>query len=100
VGAEDALAATAEESRRCAGGGEAAVAVVGLDFEACDEAAAGAAVEAAWRCFGDGLDALVNCCSYEGKNWHCDGAHAQAQLIISLNDSSVFSSNLSVSFSL
>jgi hypothetical protein len=44
------------------------VAVVGLDFEACDEAAAGAAVERAWRCFGDGLDALVNCCSYEGMN--------------------------------
>lgn len=71
VGAEDALAATAEESRRCAGGGEAAVAVVGLDFEACDEAAAGAAVEAAWRCFGDGLDALVNCCSYEGEVQDC-----------------------------
>ena len=63
VGDEAALAATAEEVRRA---GAAAVAVVGLDFEACDEAAAGAAVDTAWRCFGDGLDALVNCCSYEG----------------------------------
>jgi NAD(P)-dependent dehydrogenase (short-subunit alcohol dehydrogenase family) len=69
VGDESALAATAEEARRCAGvGGAAAVAVVGLDFEGCDEAAAGAALERAWRCFGDGLDALVNCCSYEGIN--------------------------------
>ncbi|XP_047043121.1 uncharacterized protein LOC124647195 [Lolium rigidum] len=71
VGDEGALAATAEEARRCAGGGAAAVAVVGLDFEACDETAAGAAVEAAWRCFGDGLDALVNCCSYEGEVQDC-----------------------------
>ncbi|KAM0930477.1 hypothetical protein ACQ4PT_000929 [Festuca glaucescens] len=71
VGDEGALAATAEEARRCARGGAAAVAVVGLDFEACDETAAGAAVEAAWRCLGDGLDALVNCCSYEGKVQDC-----------------------------
>ncbi|KAF7045019.1 hypothetical protein CFC21_054168 [Triticum aestivum] len=72
VGDEGALAATAEEARRCAAGGAAAVAVVGLDFAACDEAAVGAAVEAAWRCFGDGgLDALVNCCSYEGEVQDC-----------------------------
>nr|XP_051221814.1 uncharacterized protein LOC127340075 [Lolium perenne] len=71
VGDEGTLAATAEEARRCAGGGAAAVAVVGPDFEACDETAAGAAVEAAWRCFGDGLDALVNCCSYEGEVQDC-----------------------------
>ncbi|XP_044400357.1 dihydroanticapsin 7-dehydrogenase, partial [Triticum aestivum] len=72
VGDEGALAATAEEARRCAAGGAAAVAVVGLDFAACDEAAVGAAVEAAWRCFGHGgLDALVNCCSYEGEVQDC-----------------------------
>lgn len=64
MGDEGALAATAEEVRRCGGGG--GVAVVGLDFEACDEAAVDAAVERAWRCFGAGLDALANCYSYEG----------------------------------
>ncbi|KAM3280189.1 hypothetical protein ACQJBY_047146 [Aegilops geniculata] len=72
VGDEGALAPTAEETRRCAAGGAAAVAVVGLDLAACDEAAVGAAVEAAWRCFGHGgLDALVNCCSYEGEMQDC-----------------------------
>uniref|UniRef100_A0ACD5X6P7 Uncharacterized protein n=2 Tax=Avena sativa TaxID=4498 RepID=A0ACD5X6P7_AVESA len=75
VGDEGALASTAEHVRRCAGGGggggAAAVAVVGLDFEACDEAAAGAAVESAWHCFQDGLDALVNCCSFEGEVQDC-----------------------------
>lgn len=69
MGDEGALAATAEEARRCAAEGTAAVAVVGLDLAACDEAAVGAAVDAAWRRFGDGgLDALVNCCSYEGMH--------------------------------
>lgn len=65
-GDEGSLATTAEEAQSCAAGEATAVAVVGLNFAACDEAAVGAAVEAAWRCFGDGgLDALVNC-SYEG----------------------------------
>jgi hypothetical protein len=36
----------------------AAVPVVGLDFEGCDEAASSAAVERVWCCFGVGLDAL------------------------------------------
>ncbi|KAE8786524.1 carbonyl reductase [Hordeum vulgare] len=37
-----------------------------MDLVACDEAAVGVAVVAAWRCFGDGgLDALVNCSSYD-----------------------------------
>ncbi|XP_044945962.1 2-(S)-hydroxypropyl-CoM dehydrogenase-like [Hordeum vulgare subsp. vulgare] len=72
VGDEGALAATAEEARCCAAGGTAAVAVVGLDLAACDEATVGAAVAAAWRCFGDGgLDALVNCSSYEGEVQDC-----------------------------
>lgn len=64
MGDEGALAATAEEVRRFGGAGAAAV--VGLDLEACDEAAAGAAVDRAWRCFDDGLDALVNCYSFQG----------------------------------
>ena len=81
MGDEGALAATAEEARRCGTGGAEAVAVVGLDFEACDEAAAAAAVERAWRCFGEGLDALVNCCSYEGTtDAHCD-THAQFRMV-------------------
>jgi hypothetical protein len=42
------------------------VSVVGLDFEGCNEATADAAVERAWYCAGDGMDALVNCHSYEG----------------------------------
>ncbi|CAN6314462.1 unnamed protein product [Urochloa humidicola] len=67
VGDEGALAATAEEVRRCGGGG---VSVVGLDFEACDEAAVDAAVETAWRCFA-GLDAFVNCYTYEGEVKDC-----------------------------
>ncbi|KAG2544493.1 hypothetical protein PVAP13_9KG014800 [Panicum virgatum] len=67
VGDEGALAATAEEVRRCVGGG---VAVVGLDFEACDEAAVDAVVGRAWRCFA-GLDAFVNCYTYEGKVQGC-----------------------------
>ena len=67
VGDEGALAATAEEVRRCVGGG---VAVVGLDFEACDEAAVDAVVGRAWRCFA-GLDAFVNCYTYEGRNARC-----------------------------
>ena len=49
-----------------------AVAVVGLDFAACNEAAVDAAVEAAWCCFGhDRLNTLVNCCSYEGEVQDC-----------------------------
>jgi NAD(P)-dependent dehydrogenase (short-subunit alcohol dehydrogenase family) len=68
VGDEGSLAATAEEVRRRGGGG-GGVAVAGLDFEACDGAAVGAAVDRAWRCF-DGLDAFVNCYSYQGKNCH------------------------------
>ncbi|XP_044431960.1 4-formylbenzenesulfonate dehydrogenase TsaC1/TsaC2, partial [Triticum aestivum] len=72
VGDEGALAATAEEARRSAAQGAAAIAVVGLDLAACDEAAVGAAVDAAWRCFGDGgLHALVNCCSFEGEVQDC-----------------------------
>ncbi|KAM3318358.1 hypothetical protein ACQJBY_035852 [Aegilops geniculata] len=72
VGDERALAATAEEARRCVAQGASAVAMVGLDLAACDEAAVGAAVDAAWRCFGGGgLDALVNCCSYEGEVQDC-----------------------------
>ena len=67
LGDETALAATAEEVRRCVGGG---VAVVGLDFEACDEAAVHAVVDRAWRCFA-GLDAFVNCYTYEGMNARC-----------------------------
>ncbi|KAF8762351.1 hypothetical protein HU200_009530 [Digitaria exilis] len=63
VGDEGALAATADEARRCGGVG---VEVVGLDFEACDEAAISAAVDRSWRCF-DGMDAFVNCYSYEGE---------------------------------
>nr|CDM86798.1 unnamed protein product [Triticum aestivum] len=52
--------------------GAAAIVVVGLDLAACDEAAVGAAVDAAWRCFGDGrLHALVNCCSFEGEVQDC-----------------------------
>jgi hypothetical protein len=35
--------------------------VNGLDFKGCDEAAAGPAVERAWYCFADGLNAMVNC---------------------------------------
>ncbi|XP_006650897.1 3-oxoacyl-[acyl-carrier-protein] reductase FabG isoform X2 [Oryza brachyantha] len=68
VGDEGALAGTAEAARRCAGGG--GVAVVGLDLHACDEAAVDAAVDTAWRCF-DGLDAMVNCYSYEGEVQDC-----------------------------
>nr|CAB3456642.1 unnamed protein product [Digitaria exilis] len=64
VGNEGALAATADEARRCGGVG---VEVVGLDFEACDEAAISAAVDRSWRCF-DGMDAFVNCYSYEGMH--------------------------------
>ncbi|CAM0146682.1 unnamed protein product [Urochloa decumbens] len=67
VGDEGALAATAEEVKRCGGRG---VPVVGLDFEACDEAAVDAAVDRAWRCF-DGLDAFVNCYTYEGEVQDC-----------------------------
>jgi len=67
LGDETALAATAEEVRRCVGGG---VAVVGLDFEACDEAAVHAVVDRAWRCFA-GLDAFVNCYTYEGEVQDC-----------------------------
>jgi NAD(P)-dependent dehydrogenase (short-subunit alcohol dehydrogenase family) len=66
VGDEGALAATAEEARRCGGGG-GGVELVGLDLEACGEAAADAAVDRAWRCFA-GLDAFVNGYSYEGTN--------------------------------
>jgi NAD(P)-dependent dehydrogenase (short-subunit alcohol dehydrogenase family) len=66
VGDDGALAATAEEVRHCVDGG---VAVVGLDFEDCDEAAVDAAVDRAWRCFG-GLDAFVNCYTYEGMKRH------------------------------
>uniref|UniRef100_A0A0D9W1E6 Uncharacterized protein n=1 Tax=Leersia perrieri TaxID=77586 RepID=A0A0D9W1E6_9ORYZ len=69
VGDEGALAGTAEEARRrCGAGG--GVAVVGLDLLACDEAAVDAAVGSAWRCF-DGLDAMVNCYSYEGEVQDC-----------------------------
>ncbi|KAG8061796.1 hypothetical protein GUJ93_ZPchr0003g16581 [Zizania palustris] len=67
VGDEGALAGTAEEARRCGGGG---VAVVGLDLDACDEAAVDAAVDRAWRCFA-GLDAIVICYSYEGEVQDC-----------------------------
>ncbi|KAL6909383.1 hypothetical protein ACP4OV_001664 [Aristida adscensionis] len=71
VGDAGALAAAAEEARRCGcHGGGGGVAVVGLDFEACDEAAVGAAVDRAWRCFA-GLDAVVNCYSYEGEVQDC-----------------------------
>ncbi|KAF2942352.1 hypothetical protein DAI22_03g415100 [Oryza sativa Japonica Group] len=69
VGDEGALAGTAEEARRGGGGGDA-VAVVGLDLHGCDEAAVDAAVGTAWRCF-DGLDAMVNCYSYEGEVQDC-----------------------------
>nr|CAB3487853.1 unnamed protein product [Digitaria exilis] len=61
VGDEGALAATADDARCCGGLG---VEVVGLDLEACDEATVDAAVDRAWRCF-HGLDAFVNCYSYE-----------------------------------
>ncbi|XP_044974128.1 carbonyl reductase [NADPH] 2-like [Hordeum vulgare subsp. vulgare] len=44
----------------------------GLDLAARDEAAVGVALVAAWRCFGDGgLDALVNCSSYDGEVQDC-----------------------------
>jgi hypothetical protein len=33
----------------------------GMDFKGCDKAAAGPAVERAWCCFADDLDALLNC---------------------------------------
>jgi hypothetical protein len=49
-GRRDALAATAEEDGGHASGG--------LDFKGCDKAAAGPAVERAWCCFADDLDAL------------------------------------------
>jgi NAD(P)-dependent dehydrogenase (short-subunit alcohol dehydrogenase family) len=68
LGDEGALAATAEEARRCGGSGGGGVELVGLDLEACGEAAADAAVDRAWRCFA-GLDAFVNCYSYEGMNY-------------------------------
>ena len=71
LGDEGALAATEEEARRCGVGG-GCVEFVGLDFKACGEAAADAAVDRAWRCFA-GLDAFVNCYSYEGtKDSHTD----------------------------
>ncbi|KAK3145481.1 hypothetical protein QOZ80_3BG0253360 [Eleusine coracana subsp. coracana] len=67
VGDECPLAKTAAEARRCGGGG---VAVVGLDFESCDEASVDSAVDRAWRCFA-GLDAVVNCYAYEGEVQDC-----------------------------
>ena len=83
MGDEGALAATAEEARRCAGGGEGAVAVVGLDFAVCDEAAVVAAVDAAWRCFGDGgPHALVNCGSFEGMHILLTDTDTHAQFSI------------------
>lgn len=69
LGDEGALAATEEEARRCGVGG-GCVELVGLDFKACGEAAADAAVDRAWRCFA-GLDAFVNCYSYEGEVQDC-----------------------------
>lgn len=44
--------------------------MVGLDLQSCGEAAVDAAVDRAWRCFA-GLDALVNCYSYEGEVEDC-----------------------------
>ncbi|CAD6207657.1 unnamed protein product [Miscanthus lutarioriparius] len=70
LGDEGTLAATAEEARRCGGSGGGGVELVGLDLEACGEAAADAAVDRAWRCFA-GLDAFVNCYSYEGEVQDC-----------------------------
>ncbi len=82
VGDEGALAGTAEEARRGGGGGDA-VAVVGLDLHGCDEAAVDAAVGTAWRCF-DGLDAMVNCYSYEGPYTTSEFLYAvPAELILS-----------------
>ena len=57
--------------------------VLGLDLAACDEAAVGAAVDAAWRCFGDGgPHALVNCGSFEGMHILLTDTDTHAQFSI------------------
>jgi NAD(P)-dependent dehydrogenase (short-subunit alcohol dehydrogenase family) len=81
VGEEGALADTAEEVRRCCGDGRG-VMVVGLDFEVCDEATVADAVDRAWRCFA-GLDAVVNCYSYQGSTVVLTMIHMLPFLVLS-----------------